>query len=147
MMLLPLSSTLLVRLVAAVLVLVLAVRVARARLRLLALVVLGMGMLWGYGDYRRVGSLDAAARQIAAQVQLGASDPDTAMPQLLVKAHVALVEAGLDPNMLRVTVQCVHGQTSLVLSETHAQGLLGLWGRSNVRRVLLWPPVACGGAP
>jgi hypothetical protein len=80
--------------VAAVLVLVLAVRVARALLHLLALVVLALGLLWGYGDNRHGGSLDAAARQIAAQVHLGAGDSNTTMPQLLAQAHAALVEAG-----------------------------------------------------
>jgi hypothetical protein len=118
--------------VAALLMLVLAVRVARALLRLVVIVALALGLLWGYGGYRHIGSLDAAARQIAAQVRLSAGDPNTTMPQLLAQAHAALVEAGLDPGMLRITMLCVQGQTSLVLSET---------------RVPLSPAVACGGAP
>ncbi len=145
MLLLPLSSTLLVPVIAALLVLVLAVRVARALVHLLVGIVLVLGLLWGYGAYRHSGTLDAAAQQIVAQVHLSVGAPDTLLPRLLTQAHKVLVQAGLDPATLRVTVQCVQGKTSLVLSETHAQGLLGLWGRSTVHMPLS-PHVACRGA-
>ena len=41
-------------------------------MRLVVIVALALGLLWGYGGYRHIGSLDAAARQIAAQVRLSA---------------------------------------------------------------------------
>ena len=146
MLLLPLSSVLLVPVIAALLVLVLAVRVARALVHLLVGIVLVLGLLWGYGASRHSGALDAAAQQIVAQeVHLSVGAPDTLLPRLLTQAHKVLVQAGLDPATLRVTVQCVQGKTSLVLSETRAQGLLGLWGRSTVR-IPLSPHVACRGA-
>jgi hypothetical protein len=136
------SGALLLPALVAVLLIWLAIRLARAIIHLIVVVLVVGLLVWGYTQYRQAAALQSVAQQVATQISRGTGGTLSGASSVLAQVQHALVQAGLDPSAIRVTIDCVGGKAVLVLTDTRVGAAVGLL-RDTAVRVPLSQAIHC----
>ena len=99
----------------ALVLLVVVLRVVRTIVRIVGLVALIAVLVSGYTLYSRITAIQQAAAAATHMPHSGTLTAGAIAGAVTPPARQALVEAGLDPTMLRVTVVCAGPQTRVEL--------------------------------